>query len=59
MIRPAATFNCRSDLASSSTGTITGGSLMMRSSPSTDWVSLSNARRLFFRSALATALSYS
>ena len=34
--------------SSSSTGTISGGSLMMRGSPSTRWVSLSNACMLSF-----------
>ena len=43
--------------ASSSIGTISGGSLTIRGSPSTSWVSFANARRLSFARALASALS--
>ena len=43
--------------SSSSSGTSSGGSLTIRSSPSTVWVSLSSARRLSLLRALATPFS--
>ena len=53
MIRSSSAWRSSSE-TSSSAGTSSGGSLMIRGSPSTSWTRRSNALRLFFLWALAT-----
>ena len=55
--RPPGSHRASPSGASSSIGTISGGSLMIRGSPSTRWVSFENALRLSFVRAFSTFFS--